>query len=115
MAKKKTMIYLTEKQQWQLKLAAQEKGESVAALIREAVDQYLARERPQVDYMAIVGMFEGEPGEDASERADEILDEYFASVDIHGESEETRQAVEHCRARLEREEAQAKKKRRAKK
>lgn len=115
MAKKKTMIYLTEKQQWQLKLSAQEKGASVAALIREAVDQYLARERPEVDYMAIVGMFEGEPGENTSERVDEILDEYFANADIHGESGETKRAAERCRARLEKEETQSKKKGRARK
>lgn len=97
--KKKTMIYLTEQQKWQLKLQAQEKGESVAAVIREAVDQYLARERPAVDYMAIVGIIEGEPGDNTSERVDEVLAKAFLEEDIHGESEETGRAVERRKAK----------------
>ncbi|MFA5809386.1 MAG: hypothetical protein WC935_03480 [Thermoleophilia bacterium] len=99
MAKKKTMIYLTERQQWQLKQHAQEKGESMAGLIRTAVDEFLARERPVLDYMAIVGMFEGEPGDNASERVDEIIGEAMMEADIHGESEETRKAVARWQAK----------------
>lgn len=93
----------------QLKLQAQEKGESVAAVIREAVDQYLARERPEVDYMEIVGLFEGSEPDNTSERVDEVLAEYFDSMDIHGESPETVAAVERCRKRLEAEERALKK------
>ncbi len=91
MAKKKTMIYLTERQQWQLKLQAQEKGESMAALIRAAVDQYLARERPQLDYMAIVGMFETKP-DNASVRVDEIVGE-AVEEDYLRSRKETRKAI----------------------
>lgn len=94
MAKKKTMIYLTERQQWQLKLHAQETGDSMAGLIRTAVDEFLSRERPRVDYMAIVGMIEGEPGDDASERVDEIIGETMMGADIHGESEENRRLAD---------------------
>lgn len=99
MPKKKTMIYLTEQQQWQLKQHAQEKGESMAALIRTAVDEFLARERPAVDYMAIVGFIEGEPGDNTSERVDEILAEAAMKEDIHGESEETRRQVDQWLAK----------------
>lgn len=85
MAKKKTMIYLTEGQQWQLRLKAEELGESMAAVIRTAVDEYLVRERPQIDYMAIVGIGEAEP--DISERIDEVMDEIADREDVHSETE----------------------------
>jgi len=93
MSKKKTMVYLTERQHSQLKRHASETGETMAGLIREAVDEFLARERPAVDYMAIVGMFETEP-DNVSERVDEVISDYMADEDIHGESEESRKAVE---------------------
>lgn len=86
MPKKKTMIYLTEQQRWQLKLHAQEKGESMAGLIRSAVDEFLARERPTVGYEVIAGIGEAEP-DDISERVDEVLDEIAAREDVHGEKE----------------------------
>ena len=109
MAKKKTMVYLTERQQWQLKLHAQEKGESMAGLIRTAVDEFLTRERPQVDYTSIVGFIKGEPGDNASERVDEILAEAYMEEDIHGESEETQQAIERWQAKQKKLEKQERK------
>lgn len=72
---KKTMVYLSEEQQLLLKQRARKRGVSMAALIREAVDGFLVREKPEVDYMAIVGMAEGVPGENVSERVDEVLAE----------------------------------------
>lgn len=72
---KKTMIYLDERQQMLLRQKAKERGVSMAALIRGAVDDFLLREKPQVDYLAIVGMAAGQPGERTSERVDEALAE----------------------------------------
>ena len=70
---KKTMIYLKEQQQLVLRQRAKEKGVSVAALIRDAVDDFIVRERPQVDYLSIVGMAAGVSSERTSERVDAAL------------------------------------------
>lgn len=40
---KRTQIYLTEKEQEQLDKLSEKKGTSKSALVREAVDQYLAK------------------------------------------------------------------------
>ncbi len=40
---KRTQIYLTEKEQEELESLSEKKGTSKSALIREAVDQYLAK------------------------------------------------------------------------
>lgn len=72
-AMKKTMIYLKEQQQLVLRQRAREKGVSVASLIRDAVDDFIVREKPQVDYLLIVGMAAGVAGERTSERVDEAL------------------------------------------
>jgi len=98
MSKKKTMVYLTERQHSQLKRHARETGDTMAGLVREAVDEFLARERPALDYMAIVGMFETEPN-NVSERVDEVLAEAALEEDIHGESKETKRAVERWKAK----------------
>lgn len=84
---KKTMIYLSEEQQLLLKERAREKGVSMAALIREAVDGYLVREKPAVDYMAIVGIAEGAPGDRTSERVDEAM------AKIVGDEDQARRPV----------------------
>lgn len=40
---KRTQIYLTEKEQLELENLSEQKGTSKSALIREAVDEYLAK------------------------------------------------------------------------
>lgn len=72
-AMKKTMIYLKEQQQLVLRQRAREKGVSVASLIRDAVDDFIVREKPQVDYLSIVGIAAGVASERTSERVDEAL------------------------------------------
>lgn len=81
---KKTMVYLTERQRMQLKQKASEKNTSVAELIRSAVDAFLLREKPAVDYMSIVGMAEGVQGEHVSEQVDQVLADIMKNNDQTG-------------------------------
>ena len=71
----RTQIYLDEVQQEALRERAVAEGRSVAALIREAVSQFLApggRSKKKDPFLAIAGTFAGGPG-DAAERHDDFL------------------------------------------
>lgn len=46
---KRTQIYLDERQQEKLRLAAARRGTTASAIIREAVDRYLARDGMTVE------------------------------------------------------------------
>ena len=72
MALSKTLIYLEERQLRDLRRRARRAGRSVAAEVRDAVTRYLdAPGRPALE--GFVGCAQGEPGDDGSVRADEIL------------------------------------------
>lgn len=45
----RTQIYLTEDQRARLDVACRQEGKTLAELIREAVDQFLASSRPSLD------------------------------------------------------------------
>ncbi len=70
---RKMMVYLDEDQFLRLKKRAAETGQPVAALVREAVNRYLAGAGGQVDYFSFVGSAAGPEGGNASETCEEIL------------------------------------------
>lgn len=76
----RTQISLTEEQADALRRLAAARSTSLAALIRGAVDEVLAREAggaPQSRFFRSVGRYgAGTPG-DAAERHDDYLDEAF--------------------------------------
>lgn len=76
----RTQVSLRGEQMEALRRLAHERGVSIAALVRDAVDRLLTTSRSPAEgraaALAIVGAFEsGEP--DISERHDEYLDEAF--------------------------------------
>ena len=69
----RTQIYLDEDLQRALRTRSVSEGRSVAAIIREAVAQFLGpskRARKADPFLAIAGRFSGGPG-DSAERHDE--------------------------------------------
>lgn len=59
---KRTQIYLTEEEQLALDKLSEQKGTSKSALIREAVDKYLAQhseERRKEVFERVAGMWKG--------------------------------------------------------
>ncbi len=79
----RTQIQLTEKQAAQLKELAHESNESIAAIIRKALDQYLDKQQPERhtiyrQALTIVGKYEsGLP--DVSREHDRYLEEEFGA------------------------------------
>lgn len=73
---KRTMIYLEDNQYAKLSRLAKEKKESVAALIRTAVDSLLKRHGKDIDYMSIVGIAKSEPDR-ISEEVESYLHKLF--------------------------------------
>jgi plasmid stability protein len=67
------MIYLEEDQFLQLKARARETGESMAAILREALRRYLEGEKGEEDPFFFVGLASGPEGEAVSEEAEEYL------------------------------------------
>ncbi len=73
---KRTMIYLPDAQHELLRKKAAVQRKSMAQLIRECIEEHLEPEKPG-DYMALVGIAEGPPCGDASERVDEYLQDFL--------------------------------------
>lgn len=70
---RKTMVYLENGQHDFLVRRAQKERRSIAELIREAVDAYMRQSRSDVPDLSFLGSVEGPPGDDASERDEEIM------------------------------------------
>jgi metal-responsive CopG/Arc/MetJ family transcriptional regulator len=75
---KRTTIMADEGTLLELKAIAQRQGKSTSQVIREALAEYVvthrADERHKNPLLALVGLFDGGPG-DTSERIEEILEE----------------------------------------
>ncbi len=73
----RTQIQLTEEQMMRLRQASAERGVSIAALIREAVDRALALDRRAADWalaLSVVGKYRDVDGAtDVSTRHDDYL------------------------------------------
>ena len=76
----RTQVSFDEEQYSTLQRRAQERGISMAALVREAVEDKLAdRDRERLNRLALsaVGVVSGKPGENISEDHDRYLDEAY--------------------------------------
>jgi hypothetical protein len=75
----RTQIQLTEEQMAGLRQAASERGVSIAALIRDAVDRALAEDRRATDWelaLSVVGKYRDVDGAtDVSTRHDDYLED----------------------------------------
>lgn len=76
---RKTMIYLEEGQYLRLKKTAAFSKKKMAELIREAVSEYLSRNKKGRRRCSFIGIASGPKGGRTSERVDEILEEVFKS------------------------------------
>lgn len=72
---KKTMIYLEEDLHQLLRKKAKIKGKSMAMIVREAVRDYLHKNREETRYFSFVGIAEGPQNEEISSDVDKYLRE----------------------------------------
>ena len=76
----RTQVSFDEEQYSALQRRADERGISMAALVREAVEDKLAdRDRERLNRLALsaIGIVRGKPGENISEDHDRYLDEAY--------------------------------------
>ncbi len=79
----KTQVQLTKEQYTVLKELSKKNRESIATLIRKAVDQFLLNRRPDRAYLyrqalSVVGKYEAGTG-DISQKRDRYLEEAYRS------------------------------------
>jgi hypothetical protein len=77
---KRTTIFVPESLERDLQLYAKREGKAVAAVVREAVAEYIAGERSRAKLPSFTGAYTG-PHTDTAERHEELL---FKSLEPHG-------------------------------
>jgi hypothetical protein len=74
---RKTMVYLTDDQFFSLNQLTKQTNKRMAELIREAVEILIKEKTKDKDYFRFVGIGQGEPNGNTSEKIDEVLKEVF--------------------------------------
>ena len=80
---KRTTIFVPESLERELQLYAKREGKPTAAVVREAIAEYIAEGRSRTKLPSFTGAFDG-PYTDTAERHEELL---FKEVSPHGEGE----------------------------
>jgi hypothetical protein len=83
---KRTTIFVPESLERELQLYAKRTGKPAAAVVREAIAQYIADDRARAKLPSFTGAFDG-PFTDTAERHEELL---FDGLTPHGEPRKVR-------------------------
>ena len=83
---KRTTIFVPESLERELQLYAKRQGKPAAAVVREAIAEYIADGRSRTKLPSFTGAFDG-PYTDTAERHEELL---FKELSPHGEPQRAR-------------------------
>ena len=90
---KRTTIFVPESLERELQLYAKRQGKPAAAVVREAIAEYIADGRSRTKLPSFTGAFDG-PYTDTAERHEELL---FKELSPHGESRRAGLRRRHAR------------------
>src|SRR5262249_42337813 len=83
---KRTTIFVPESLERELQLYARRTGKPAAAVVREAIAEYIADDRSRAKLPSFTGAFDG-PFTDTAERHEELL---FDTLSPHGQPRKAR-------------------------